>query len=161
MGIPTKLSDKSGCPGGALLSRAQSLARRRARNIVQVDAHALNGSWECYHAVRIGLGAIWGDHGRRRSLHFTTPPILSEKGVGIPTLSISPKKKSRHVYCCCALPEASYDSRNILMSACRTGFATWAARNDIFALRRKCPASVFPADCANCSSGPKNPDSSV
>ena len=26
----------------------QSLARRRARNIVQVHAHALNGSWECY-----------------------------------------------------------------------------------------------------------------
>ena len=48
----------------------QSLARRRARNIVQVHAHALNGSWECYHVVRIGLGAIWGDHGRRRSLHF-------------------------------------------------------------------------------------------
>ena len=38
----------------------QSLARRRARNIVQVHAHALNGSWECYHVVRIGLGAIWG-----------------------------------------------------------------------------------------------------
>ena len=63
----------------------QSLARRRARNIVQVHAHALNGSWECYHVVSIGLGAIWGDHGRRRSLHFTTPHFLSEKGVGIPT----------------------------------------------------------------------------
>ena len=64
----------------------QSLARRRARNIVQVHAHALNGSWECYHVVRIGLGVIWGDHGRRRSLlHFTTPHFLSEKGVGIPT----------------------------------------------------------------------------
>ena len=63
----------------------QSLARRRARNIVQVHAHALNGSWECYHVVRIGLGAIWGDHGRRRSLHFTTPH-LSEKGLGIPTV---------------------------------------------------------------------------
>ena len=50
----------------------QSLARRRARNIVQVHAHALNGSWECYHVVKIGLGAIWCDHGRRRSLHFTT-----------------------------------------------------------------------------------------
>ena len=67
----------------------QSLARRRARNIVQVHAHALNGSWECYHVVRIGLGAIWGDHGRRRSLHFYHPALLSEKGVGIPTLSIS------------------------------------------------------------------------
>ena len=67
----------------------QSLARRRARNIVQVHAHALNGS--CYHVVRIGLGAIWGDHGRRRSLHFTTP-TLSEKGVGIPTLVHFPKK---------------------------------------------------------------------
>ena len=38
----------------------QSLARRRARNIVQVHARALNGSWECYHVVRIGLEAIWG-----------------------------------------------------------------------------------------------------
>ena len=56
----------------------QSLARRRARNIVQVHAHALNGSWECYHVVRIGLGAIWCDHGRRRSLHFTwVYPLLS------------------------------------------------------------------------------------
>ena len=54
----------------------QSLARRRAQNIVQVHAHALNGSWECYHVVRIGLGAIWGDHGRRRSLHFTTPHFV-------------------------------------------------------------------------------------
>ena len=58
----------------------QSLARRRARNIVQVHAHALNGSWECYHVVRIGLGAIWGDHGRRRSLHFTTPHLCLKKG---------------------------------------------------------------------------------
>ena len=58
----------------------QSLARRRARNIVQVHAHALNGSWECYHVVRIGLGAIWGDHGRRRSLHFTTPHSCLKKG---------------------------------------------------------------------------------
>ena len=58
----------------------QSLARRRARNIVQVHAHALNGSWECYHVVRIGLGAIWGDHGRRRSLHFTTPHFCLKKG---------------------------------------------------------------------------------
>ena len=52
----------------------QSLARRHARKIVQVHAYALNGSWECYHVVRIGLGTIWGDHGRRRSLHFTTTP---------------------------------------------------------------------------------------
>ena len=58
----------------------QSLARRRARNIVQVHAHALNGSWECYHVVRIGLGAIWGDHGRRRSLHFTTPHFCLKRG---------------------------------------------------------------------------------
>ena len=58
----------------------QSLARRRARNIVQVHAHALNGSWECYHVVRIGLGAIWGDHGRKRSLHFTTPHFCLKKG---------------------------------------------------------------------------------
>ena len=58
----------------------QSLARRRARNIVQVHAHALNGSWECYHVVRIGLGAIWGDHGRRRSLHFTTRQFCLKKG---------------------------------------------------------------------------------
>ena len=58
----------------------QSLARRRARNIVQVHAHALNGSWECSHVVRIGLGAIWGDHGRRRSLHFTTPHSCLKKG---------------------------------------------------------------------------------
>ena len=74
---PTKLSDKS------LWSPSfprQSLARRRARNIVLVHAHALNGSWECYHVVRIGLGAIWGDHGRRRSLHFTTPPLCLKKG---------------------------------------------------------------------------------
>ena len=77
-------------PGGALLSRG-SLARRRAQNIVQVHAHALNGSWECYHVVRIGLGAIWGDHGRRRSLDFTTP-TLSEKGVGIPNFVHFPKK---------------------------------------------------------------------
>ena len=67
----------------------QSLARRRARNIVQVHAHALNGSWECYHVVRIGLGAIWGDHGRRRSLHFTTPPFCLKKGWVYPLLSIS------------------------------------------------------------------------
>ena len=53
-----------------------------------------------------------------------------------------------------------HNSRNILMSACRAGFAAWAERNDIFALRRKCPASVFPAACANCSSGPKPPDRS-
>ena len=58
----------------------QSLARRRARNIVQVHAHALNGSWECYNVVRIGLGAIWGDHGRRRSLHFTTPHYVWKRG---------------------------------------------------------------------------------
>ena len=67
----------------------QSLARRRARNIVQVHAHALNGSWECYHVVRIGLGAIWGDHGRRRSLHFTTPHFRLKKGWVYPLLSIS------------------------------------------------------------------------
>ena len=67
----------------------QSLARRRARNIVQVHAHALNGSWECYHVVRIGLGAIWGDHGRRRSLHFTTPHLCLKKGWVYPLLSIS------------------------------------------------------------------------
>ena len=58
----------------------QSLARRRARNIVQVHANALSGSWECYYVVRIGLGAIWGDHGRRRSLHFTTPHFRLKKG---------------------------------------------------------------------------------
>ena len=69
----------------------QSLARRRARNIVQVHAHALNGSWECYHVVRIGLGAIWGDHGRRRSLHFTTPHLCLKKGWVYPLLSITPK----------------------------------------------------------------------
>ena len=67
----------------------QSLARRRARNIVQVHAHALNGLWECYHVVRIGLGAIWGDHGRRRSLHFTTPHFCLKKGWVYPLLSIS------------------------------------------------------------------------
>ena len=67
----------------------QSLARRRARNIVQVHAHALNGSWECYHVVRIGLGAIWGDHGRRRSLHFTTPHFCLKKGWVYPLLPIS------------------------------------------------------------------------
>ena len=65
----------------------QSLARRRARNIVQVHAHALNGSWECYHVVRIGLGAIWGDHGRRRSLHFTTPRFCLKKGWVYPLVS--------------------------------------------------------------------------
>ena len=71
----------------------RSLARRRARNIVQVHAHALNGSWECYHVVRIGLGAIWGDHGRRRSLHFTTPHFCLKKGWVYPLLlSISPPK---------------------------------------------------------------------
>ena len=47
---------------------------------MQVHAHALNGSWECYHVVRIGLGAIWGDHRRRRSLHFTTPHLCLKKG---------------------------------------------------------------------------------
>ena len=88
MGIPTKLSDKVGARWSPSFPR-QSLARRRARNIVQVHAHALNGSWECYH-VWIGLGAIWGDHGRRRSLQFTTPH-LSEKGVGIPTFVHFPK----------------------------------------------------------------------
>ena len=101
VGIPTTLSDKVGARWSPSFPR-QSLARRRARNIVQVHAHALNGSWECHHVVRIGLGAIWGDHGRRRSLHFTTPHFLSEKGVGIPTsekgvgiptLSISQKLK--------------------------------------------------------------------
>ena len=71
----------------------QSLARRRARNIVQVHAHALNGSWECYYVVRIGLGAIWGDHGRRRSLHFTTPHFCLKKGWVYPLVSISLKKK--------------------------------------------------------------------
>ena len=75
VGIPTKLSDKVGTRWSPSFPR-QSLARRRARNIVQVHAHALNGSWECYHVVRIGLGAIWGDHGRRRSLHFTTPHFV-------------------------------------------------------------------------------------
>ena len=39
----------------------------------------MNGSWECYHVVRIGLGAIWGDHGRRRSLHFTPPHFCLKK----------------------------------------------------------------------------------
>ena len=75
VGIPTKLSDKVGARWSPSFPR-QSLARRRARNIVQVHAHALNGSWECYHVVRIGLGAIWGDHGRRRSLHLTTPHFV-------------------------------------------------------------------------------------
>ena len=70
----------------------QSLARRRARNIVQVHAHALNGSWECYHVVRIGLGAIWGDHGRRRSLHFTTPHFCLKKGWVYPLCPFPPKK---------------------------------------------------------------------
>ena len=28
----------------------------------------------------LGLGAIWGDHGRRRSLHFTTPHFCLKKG---------------------------------------------------------------------------------
>ena len=70
----------------------QSLARRRARNIVQVHAHALNGSWECYHVIRIGLGAIWGDHGRRRSLHFTTPHFCLKKAWVYP-LCPFPKKK--------------------------------------------------------------------
>ena len=79
MGIPTKLSDKVGARWSPSFPR-QSLARRRARNIVQVHAHALNGSWECYHVVRIGLGAIWGDHGRRRSLHFTTPHLCLKNG---------------------------------------------------------------------------------
>ena len=76
VGIPTKLSDKKVGARWSPSFPRQSLARRRARNIVQVDAHALNGSWECYHVVRIGLGAIWGDHGRRRSLHFTTPHFV-------------------------------------------------------------------------------------
>ena len=79
VGIPTQLSDKVGTRWSPRFPR-QSLARRRARNIVQVHAHALNGSWECYHVVRIGLGAIWGDHGRRRSLHFTTPHFCLKKG---------------------------------------------------------------------------------
>ena len=67
----------------------QSLARRRARNIVQVHAHALNGSWECYHVVRIGLGAIWGDHGGDDEVCILPPPTLSEKGWVYPILSIS------------------------------------------------------------------------
>ena len=73
------VGQKVGTPWSPSFPR-QSLARRRARNIVQVHAHALNGSWECYHVVRIGLGAIWGDHGRRRSLHFTTPHYCLKKG---------------------------------------------------------------------------------
>ena len=71
----------------------QSLARRRARNIVQVHAHALNGSWECYHVFRIGLGAIWGDHGRRRSLHFTTPHFCLKKGWVYPLCPFPLKNK--------------------------------------------------------------------
>ena len=68
------------------------VGQRRARNIVQVPAHALNGSWECYHVVRIGLGAIWGDHGRRRSLHFTTPHFCLKKGWVYPLCPL-PKEK--------------------------------------------------------------------
>ena len=79
----------------------QSLARRRARNIVQVHAHALNGSWECYHVVRIGLGAIWGDHGRRRSLHFTTPHFCLKKGWVYPPLSITQKKMPKQLVRIC------------------------------------------------------------
>ena len=71
----------------------QSLARRRARNIVQVHAHALNGSWECYHVVRIGSVAIWGDHGRRRSLHFTTPHFCLKKGWVYPLIVHFPKTR--------------------------------------------------------------------
>ena len=37
----------------------------------------------------IGLGAIWGDHGRRRSLYFTTPHFCLKKGWVDPLLSIS------------------------------------------------------------------------
>ena len=79
---------KVGTPWSPSFPR-QSLARRRARNIVQVHAHALNGSWECYPVVRVGLGAIWGDHGRRRSLHFTTPHFCPKKGWVYPLLSIT------------------------------------------------------------------------
>ena len=89
--MPTKLSDKSGCP-------VEPSFRRRARNIVQVHAHASNGSWECYHVVRIGLGAIWGDHGRRRSLYFTTPHFCLKKGWVYPLLSISLIKNLTRVW---------------------------------------------------------------
>ena len=80
----------------------QSLARRRARNIVQVHAHALNGSWECYHVVRIGLGAIWGDHGWRRSLHFTTPHFVWKWG-GYTHFCPFPKNQW-HQLCCDIFP---------------------------------------------------------
>ena len=53
-----------------------------------------------------------------------------------------------------------YDWLNILMTACRVGFAAWAARNAIFALRRKWAASLLPADSAFCSRGPKHDDRS-
>ena len=70
----------------------QSLARRRARNVVQVHVHALNRSWECYHVVRIGLGAIWGHRGRRRSLYFTTPHFCLKKGWVYPLCPFPPQK---------------------------------------------------------------------
>ena len=85
---PLNCRTKVGTPWSPSFPR-QSLARRRARNIVQVHAHALNGSWECYPVVRVGLGAIWGDHGRRRSLHFTTPHFCLKKGWVYPLLSIT------------------------------------------------------------------------
>ena len=87
---PLNCRTKVGTPWSPSFPR-QSLARRRARNIVQVPAHASNGSWECYHVVRIGLGAIWGDHGRRRSLHFTTPHFCLKKGWVYPLVSITLK----------------------------------------------------------------------
>ena len=71
-------------PGGALLSRGRVWPVDVPETSCKSMSTPLNGSWECYHVVRIGLGAIWGDRGRRRSLHFTTP-ILSEKEVGIPS----------------------------------------------------------------------------
>ena len=66
----------------------ESLARRRARNIVQVHAHALNGSWVTSSVLdwkRFGV-ITGGDE-----VCILPPPTLSEKGVGIPTLSITLK----------------------------------------------------------------------
>ena len=63
-------------PGGALLSRGRVWPVDVPETSCKSMPTLLNGSWECYHLVRIGLGAIWGDHGRRRSLHFTTPHFV-------------------------------------------------------------------------------------
>ena len=76
-GYTHQLSDKVGARWSPSFPR-QSLARRRARNIVQVHAHALNGSWECYHVMSSGLdwerfGVITGGD----EVCILPPPTLS------------------------------------------------------------------------------------